>query len=51
MFYPIWEAASLDEWLYNGGPQIKKGICFRHKANTFKKLLKLSKKFLTFFIP
>ena len=19
-FYPIWEAASLDEWLYNGGP-------------------------------
>ena len=20
MFYPIWEAASLDEWLYNGGP-------------------------------
>jgi len=18
--YPIWEAASLDEWLYNGGP-------------------------------
>ena len=18
-FYPIWEAASLDEWLYNGG--------------------------------
>jgi photosystem II P680 reaction center D1 protein len=20
VFYPIWEAASLDEWLYNGGP-------------------------------
>lgn len=20
MLYPIWEAASLDEWLYNGGP-------------------------------
>jgi hypothetical protein len=19
-FYPIWEAASIDEWLYNGGP-------------------------------
>ncbi|THU42623.1 hypothetical protein C4D60_Mb00t17710 [Musa balbisiana] len=19
-FYPIWEAASVDEWLYNGGP-------------------------------
>jgi photosystem II P680 reaction center D1 protein len=19
-FYPIWEASSLDEWLYNGGP-------------------------------
>lgn len=19
-FYPVWEAASLDEWLYNGGP-------------------------------
>jgi len=19
-FYPIWEAANLDEWLYNGGP-------------------------------
>ena len=19
-FYPIWEAASMDEWLYNGGP-------------------------------
>ncbi len=19
-FYPIWEAATLDEWLYNGGP-------------------------------
>ncbi|MGL4377810.1 MAG: photosystem II q(b) protein, partial [Microcoleaceae cyanobacterium] len=19
-FYPIWDAASLDEWLYNGGP-------------------------------
>ena len=19
-FYPIWEAGSLDEWLYNGGP-------------------------------
>jgi photosystem II P680 reaction center D1 protein len=19
-FYPIWQAASLDEWLYNGGP-------------------------------
>ena len=19
-FYPIWEAASLDEWLFNGGP-------------------------------
>jgi photosystem II P680 reaction center D1 protein len=21
-FYPIWEAASLDEWLYNGGPYL-----------------------------
>ena len=21
-FYPIWEAASLDEWLYNGGSRI-----------------------------
>ena len=20
VFYPIWEAQSLDEWLYNGGP-------------------------------
>jgi hypothetical protein len=20
VFYPIWEAATLDEWLYNGGP-------------------------------
>ena len=20
IFYPIWEAATLDEWLYNGGP-------------------------------
>jgi len=20
VFYPIWEAASVDEWLYNGGP-------------------------------
>ena len=20
VFYPIWEAASIDEWLYNGGP-------------------------------
>jgi photosystem II P680 reaction center D1 protein len=20
VFYPVWEAASLDEWLYNGGP-------------------------------
>ncbi len=20
IYYPIWEAASLDEWLYNGGP-------------------------------
>ena len=19
-FYPIWEAATIDEWLYNGGP-------------------------------
>lgn len=19
-FYPIWDAVSLDEWLYNGGP-------------------------------
>merc|ERR1712106_1275455 len=19
-FYPVWEAASVDEWLYNGGP-------------------------------
>jgi hypothetical protein len=19
-FYPVWEAASLDEWLFNGGP-------------------------------
>jgi hypothetical protein len=19
-FYPIWEASTLDEWLYNGGP-------------------------------
>lgn len=19
-FYPLWEAASMDEWLYNGGP-------------------------------
>ena len=19
-FYPVWEAASMDEWLYNGGP-------------------------------
>jgi photosystem II P680 reaction center D1 protein len=25
-FYPIWEAASLDEWLYNGGPY--QLICF-----------------------
>ena len=21
-FYPIWEAATLDEWLYNGGPYL-----------------------------
>ena len=21
-FYPIWESASLDEWLYNGGPYL-----------------------------
>jgi hypothetical protein len=20
LFYPIWEAATVDEWLYNGGP-------------------------------
>jgi photosystem II P680 reaction center D1 protein len=20
IYYPIWEAASVDEWLYNGGP-------------------------------
>jgi photosystem II P680 reaction center D1 protein len=20
VFYPIWEAATVDEWLYNGGP-------------------------------
>ena len=19
-FYPVWEAASMDEWLFNGGP-------------------------------
>ena len=25
-FYPIWEAASLDEWLYNGGPY--QLVCF-----------------------
>jgi photosystem II P680 reaction center D1 protein len=23
-FYPIWEAASIDEWLYNGGPPINR---------------------------
>jgi photosystem II P680 reaction center D1 protein len=23
-FYPIWEAASVDEWLYNGGKKAKK---------------------------
>jgi photosystem II P680 reaction center D1 protein len=23
-FYPVWEAASLDEWLYNGGPPINR---------------------------
>jgi photosystem II P680 reaction center D1 protein len=23
-FYPIWEAASIDEWLYNGGPTINR---------------------------
>ncbi|XP_060672712.1 photosystem II protein D1-like [Ziziphus jujuba] len=22
--YPIWEAVSVDEWLYNGGPDFKK---------------------------
>lgn len=21
-FYPIWEASTLDEWLYNGGPYL-----------------------------
>ena len=35
MLYPIWEAASVDEWLYNGGPyeqiflplRARKGSC------------------------
>ena len=28
-FYPIWEAASLDEWLYNGGPFQRVAWLFR----------------------
>jgi photosystem II DI subunit (Q(B)) len=27
-FYPIWEAASVDEWLYNGGPYELIGLHF-----------------------
>jgi photosystem II P680 reaction center D1 protein len=26
-FYPLWEASSVDEWLYNGGPC---QLCYTH---------------------
>jgi photosystem II P680 reaction center D1 protein len=38
-FYPVWEAASLDEWLYNGGPyqlivcHFFLGICWAVNGN------------------
>lgn len=53
-FYPIWEAASLDEWLYNGGPRCKNrgfAACFsifwkKSLLQTiFEQLLKLSTNF------
>ena len=44
MLYPIWEAASIDEWLYNGGPyeqiflppRVRKGNYWRWRGISAK---------------
>ena len=44
MLYPIWEAAVVDEWLYNGGPyelivlppRARKGSCWRWRGISAK---------------
>ena len=44
MLYPIWEATSIDEWLYNGGPyelivlppRARKGSCWRWRGISAK---------------